>query len=130
MIYADIKYSKELKDWFPDAEWWWFGFGKRDKAYEIISNDKRLCIETEHHSLYPALTTDMLLERLPLKYKKGWITVQRYKQGDKIEYLCGYWCTGITASLISEVEVYDKSLPTALAKMLIYLKKENLIKEI
>ena len=33
MIYANIKHSKELKDLFPDAEWWWINQRADDHVY-------------------------------------------------------------------------------------------------
>jgi len=113
--FADLSYSKKLKDEFPDAEWWWSNSRDRlqKEEFEIIKKGTvSWACRKEMGGLlfYPALTTDMLLERLPNK-----VQILKWEN----EYIVSY---DGNAKFIK-----DKSLPNALAKMLIWLKENKLL---
>jgi len=108
MIYADISYSKELKDLFPESEWWWVD--------SIIGGGwvtRKKFIANSYKDALPALTTDMLLERLP---KGTWLNIFNHSDG---------WQVGYRRKI--ERVFIDKSLPNALCKLLLWLKKEGLL---
>ena len=145
MIYANITHSKELKDLFPDAEWWWV------KTYDIetrkegkkkywrqkdtlswgVHNSKCGCSDDK---VYPALTTDMLLEILPKK--QGWFYIaQDYDRGaydryDEPVYIG--WAVWFRAKIKGKqynTPYRDKYLNNALCKMVKYLRDSGLLKE-
>ena len=59
--FADICYSKELKDLFPNAEWWWYKITNKWNVYNWKNGTPDTAL--------PALTTEMLLEILPIGTK-------------------------------------------------------------
>ena len=72
--FASIEYSKELADLFPESEWW-ADMLEDEHNYEeefwiVVDSSRKQAIRlwyetsTESPPLYPALTTDMLLERV------------------------------------------------------------------
>ena len=145
MKYANIKYSKELKDWFPESEWFVvktpdgeLHFKLKHEAELMYLNaeladaegDTKICFYD--WEIYPALTTDMLLERLPghlkANYKRAEPDGNVWDCGinTKIEML---WEEGWIVRYVPMIAVKDKSLPNALAKMLLWLINQGLIKE-
>jgi len=112
MIYASIEYSKKLAELFPESEWW-YQIGKRTKIITVMQSNFP---DNPMADYYPALTTDMLLERLP-KYSLGYSII--------IQYIGSCWDVTYSNEDIDSFE--DKSLPNALAKMLLWLKDNNLL---
>lgn len=112
MEYADIKYSKELKNEFPDAEMWYIK--TKYQTYNILPKEGRIIFKDD----YPALTTDMLLTIFPDK-----VYIVYWHGGCRVN------CDGLPPKKGRIQSFKDKSLQNALAKMVIYLKKENLLKE-
>lgn len=126
MIYADIEYSKKLADEFPDSEWWWVPDMEGDK-YWVVENIKYISMyKKEKLEHYPALTTDVLLERLPYIIRN----VQSPVSGFNNDYILGLhkrsedWLISYGMAQ----EVIDKSLPNALALMTIWLKEKGELK--
>jgi len=119
MTYASIEYSKKLADLFPESEWWYCFNAKENKMALKDSKWKDVASRFKNWSFYPALTTDMLLERLPKKIKEhNDLCIcydDNYSQG-------GWWVGYEGKTLADELAASDKSLPNALAKCLIYLK--------
>ena len=159
MIYADISYSKQLKDLFPESEWWWMHpwcITKKDfkdnkiklilnKAKPYRQNTLKWVVKSWSEIVkpcYPALTTDMLLERLPRLFQRkythdGICTFYLtagvgYDENDKdiwsAYYMNTQYSDEFTINAPSELyERNDKSLPNALSKMLLWLIKEGLV---
>lgn len=128
MIYADIKYSKQLADLFPESEWWYHEFygrqWKKSVEYELL--DRRIenrytTLPSRKYSIYPALTTDMLLERLPSTIENKPFTLVINK--GIVDYHASY------PNIKGGVHFCDKSISNVLSKMLIYLKENDLLKE-
>jgi len=132
--YASIEYSKDLAELFPDAEWWHCETGS------IVRKIHRL------HNLHynPAITIQMALDILPkfikIPYKRDNGTIQECILDLQITFNCGEGCyvdyedwsvldesNGSNDPQIRSSDITDKSLPNALAKMLIYLRKEGLL---
>jgi len=133
--FADISYSKQLKDEFKDADWWWVTLydaidlwdatkEEREKlkatGYEVRLKEKVKCPEQS----YPALTTDMVLERLPdyIKSRGNMLTMVKADSG--------LWWVNYP-NHAGEVtlpfpEFTDKKLPNALCKLFLWLKQEKL----
>ena len=125
MIYADIAHSKELKDLFPDAEWWWNR--SKDAKCKDFSVDRLPPNKgyDGHYNIerYPALTTDMLLEILPEKLDQKPDYAKKRLCIDKIgkDYRVLYYEIGVS--------FVDKTLPNALSLMVKYLRDNGLLKE-
>lgn len=114
MIYADIEYSKKLKDYFKDSEWWWVSDIIKDKKFFYLTNNRHLtCSEW-----YPALTTDMLLEIIRDKDLK----IQRVYNGYEITCPSAIGICGVKYQTPR-----DKSLPNALSAMTLWLIENNLL---
>lgn len=115
--FADLKYSKLLKDIFSESEWWWV-YGKTQKKWFVSERIH----SSRNEERYPALITDMLLERLP----KGDGVMDNWHifWGGNQEWAC----QGYFESKDGYPHVFtDKKLCNALAKMLIYLNNEGLL---
>lgn len=93
--YADIRYSQELAEFFPDAEWWWSwrnrvtSKSKRTfmKGYLLYSKEEisidKFRYKDMHH--YPTITIQMALDVL----KKGLKEKFRLNLEDiNANYLC------------------------------------------
>lgn len=128
--FADIKYSKPLKDEFPESEWVYIELTNKEWAKRIIELNLDFARDGSIHErefgeiyakngdgiLYPAIHTDMVLERLP----------QNLKDKDSLPrklYIAKY--VGIYEVSYPSIEIItDKSLPNALAKMLLWVRKD------
>ena len=117
--FADIEYSKKLVDLFPESEWWWCAGRKNefsDYTNEFMKEPRKIDKDNLKEDLkygwvrIPALTTDMLLERLPDR-----LTINR---------TVGLWQVEGYKTHIPEIFMAEK-LPNALAKMLIWLKENS-----
>lgn len=113
MVYADIEYSKKLKDLFPESEWWW-----SVTAYEEWHNLPGKVIHKNHkrkpygvRRYYPAPTTDELLSILPSN-------LNIYKA---LNHYAVYY------EKYKDPNSHDTSLPNALAKLLIYLQEKGIL---
>ena len=135
MIYADISYSKELKDEFPESEWWYW-VDPKDKIR--IVNRKPFSLELQNNdygypvNYYPALHTDMLLERLPAKIadKEYKLTIDKNKiANEDLGYRVFYILIGSVKKKYKDRHFMDKSLPNALATMMVWLKTKGLLDE-
>jgi len=134
MIYADIEYSKQLAKEFPDSEWWWVKYiepinGVNTQIDWYIVNQGRFNVINEgepcNFQSCPALTTDMLLEWLPKEIdKNNWYHVLSIFCFPDVFEVC-YTNEDI---VLNDETIEDKSLPNALAKLLIWLKTEGLLK--
>jgi len=138
MTYADIAYSKKLASLFHESEWWWSTTDYNDKhglpVKVINKNNKKALFKGCIRKYYPALTTDMLLERLPdiisnmISCKYGSFIIVKIKNIKNIDV----WTVAYTQENdFGKWPLFktDKSLPNALALMLIYLKDNDLLKE-
>ena len=120
--FADIEYSKKLKDEFPESEWWYKkskdGLGEWSEVSEGKTIDRMDMIHA-----YPALTTDMLLERLPRKIEENFkLIIISEEKSYSVSY-CNLFCDDNRPYFQKTVD--DKSLPNALAKMLIWINKSQ-----
>lgn len=106
--------------------WWYTEPMATDVKYGLREVDDKRCFtlrerkkgDLESGRAYPAYLTDELLNELPTDNDtKDLLTIHKHWQTQ--EFHVEYEDTGIFQR--------DKSLPNALAKMYIYLKKENLI---
>jgi len=139
MIYADIEYSKQLKDEFPDSELWHI---YPCQSHGMIPwgniSDKEFADKWNQEYIYPALTTDMLLERLPARLRLEradyWLSMAPIKDNSAYDVRYKGWVGGILPTSCEHRQWQDThkwfqetKLCDALAKMLIWLKKEGLL---
>lgn len=125
--FADIEYSKQLKDEFPDSEWWWTNeychpsYISKNKIgkFRLKKGSEYKEIMFDGGESYPALTTNMLLEKLP----EGW-EIQTITGSDGIKR----WFVHPQPKIKVRECFNDKKLPNTLAKMLIWLKGNKLEK--
>jgi len=135
--WADISYSKDLAELFPDAEWWWCLYSNKSiKLERRPYNQGSLTFD------YPAITIQMALDLIPDytqklgnleigKCETDHMTMKKKKQG---WYNVSYWTWGIeytkNGDSYSRKESnhlqQDISLVNALCKMIQYLRKEAL----
>lgn len=134
--FADLTWSKKLAKYFPDAEWWWVEWNKPHSIPGL--SEKRDAFHSnktiEEVSIYPALHTDMLLEKLPTKIHKHklefWLSILKI---DTPEENSDYYTVGYSADLIvGGLKILrsenNKKLPNALSAMLYWLDQEGLVK--
>ena len=150
-ICVDLELAKELKenDW-KTMTWFYFKQDYHDMYYSLnmqnISHsllDIR-CEPKKSGGIYSAPTTDELLKVLP-KYLNldNSFSGQSYLEIDNLWEKGKMWdnCNGDNSNFICHVsfnlgltkdtipEITDKKLPNALAKMWLYLKKNNLLED-
>ena len=67
--FADIEHSKRLAHHFQDADWWWqeIPYPKVSIIVGKENKEKPPIMDKGRSSYYPAITTDMVLEKLPKK---------------------------------------------------------------
>lgn len=116
-ICCSLEWARKLKDAGVEQEslFYWM-ISERDKKPHL-GND----FSWQEHGngkYYSAFTTDELLEKLPERYKKGWLTCQK----------AGLWGVGYEYKHNIIISFEEKSLPNALAKMLQHLIKNKLWK--
>ena len=122
--FADIKWSKKLAHHFQDAEWY---ISPRTKRIVTRKSVKKVLVE-----YLPAVTTDMVLEKLPgeIEYKKKiWhLRIEKLKNGFSIEYIAydnkGYF---YVLPKPEKQLICDKKLPNVLCQMLEWLEKDGLL---
>jgi len=120
---TSLELSKELrKVGFPQkSQWIW------DEHYEeptVFHSNEVLMYQRHMKSVYAAPLATELLEVLP---NKVWIKKRQYDVRIHILSLGDYLIVCHHNDFKNYTEAYDKTLPDALAKMYIYLKKEKLI---
>lgn len=111
--FADRSYSEQLKDDFPDADFFWLEC--RVDGWIIAS--KEYCNgPADSQPRPPAITTDMVLEKLRNIDSVPTIKLNIFKD----DTMC--WLPGN-----GNVLYRNKKLVNALCSMYIYLKKEGLL---
>lgn len=129
MEYASIEHSRKLARFFSEAEWWWITHAESDcefidsKDFIGSSRDDGLC-----QSLYPAITTDMALEVLR---KPGRLVITQHEDRTGYDLRFYYFKESDkrTTCYPNTKDMFDKSLPNALCKMIQHLADQGIIKE-
>jgi hypothetical protein len=118
---TSLEISKQLKEtgWKKETEFYWLPCFNGVKEEWHLVPKKELCGCGGCKEALPAPLATELLEELPSELEDTCVLLIRKLEK---EYEVGYGVDSITK------EFEDKSLPNALAKMRLYLKKEGLIK--
>lgn len=109
---ADIKYSKQLIDEFPDAEWWWVSkdLGETWEIGRYLKGAVNL----------PAIHTDMIIQILPKKIdnKHGDLSIVMDSINPTV------WIGYDGKELKDEISASAKKLVDAGCKLFLWIKKE------
>lgn len=125
---VSLELAKELKEagWNKETEFWWVGFTK-DGLFELVHNREFTQSWKGNWIKIPAPLATEILEELPDMYpmQSGadcygeWLLYWKEEE---------FWNVGVFKEQKFVVGIIqDKSLPNALAKMYLYLRKEKLI---
>ena len=114
---VSLEISRDLKEagWKKEAEFWWWRPNKTTNHWEI-NMFKKVSFIDDNTCICAPLATEILEELPDMSFDTGrrnnlWVVFfQNNTEGEKVNVVCK-----------------DKSLPNALAKMWLFLKKEKLI---
>jgi hypothetical protein len=120
---TSLEVSKELKEagWKKETKCSWTDAYRVDGNFDLVNISFLKC---SGKNVYPALLSDEILEELPqgvYKESSYYLVIHPTLTGWTVEYRYRIFTDEVLCCL------EDKSLPDALAKMWLYLKKENLL---
>ena len=119
---VSLEIARELKGagWEKETEFWWVITLTSNWHISMGKPDEGWCILNKGNYFAAPLATE-ILEELPYRIK-GQYGLRIYKF---TEYNCQVCYWDLDGNL--KHDEFDKFLPNALAKMWLYLKKENLL---